>query len=66
MDTGTIGAIVTVVFFVIFVGIVLWAWSGRRKKDFDAAANLPFEEEDTRPSAANPSKERRPDSRRKK
>jgi len=44
---GTIGAIVTVVFFVIFVAIVLWAWSGRRKKDFDAAANLPFEEEDT-------------------
>jgi cytochrome c oxidase cbb3-type subunit 4 len=45
MDAGTIGAIVTVVFFVIFVAIVLWAWSGRRKKDFDAAANLPFEEE---------------------
>ncbi len=45
MDSGLIGSIVTVVFFITFVGIVLWAWSGQRKKDFDAAANLPFEEE---------------------
>jgi len=46
MDSGIIGGIVTVVFFVIFIGIFMWAWSDRRKKDFDAAANLPFEEDD--------------------
>lgn len=45
MDSGLIGTIVTVVFFITFVGIVLWAWNGRRKQDFDAAANLPFEED---------------------
>lgn len=45
MHSGLIGSIVTVVFFIIFVGIVVWAWSDQRKKDFDAAANLPFEEE---------------------
>ncbi len=45
MDSGLIGTIVTVVFFIVFGGIVIWAWSDRRKKDFDAAANLPFEED---------------------
>lgn len=46
MDGGLIGTIVTVVFFITFVGIVFWAWSGNRKKDFDAAANLPFADEE--------------------
>ncbi|MDX1606612.1 MAG: cbb3-type cytochrome c oxidase subunit 3 [Candidatus Competibacterales bacterium] len=32
----------TVVLLVIFVGIVLWAYSSRRKQDFDEAARLPF------------------------
>jgi cytochrome c oxidase cbb3-type subunit 4 len=31
---------------VLFVGIVIWAWSGKRKKRFDEAANLPFTEDD--------------------
>jgi cytochrome c oxidase cbb3-type subunit 4 len=45
MDSALIGTIVTVVFFITFGGIFIWAWSDRRKKDFDAAANLPFEED---------------------
>ncbi len=45
MDSTLIGTVVTVVFFIIFIGIFIWAWSDRRKQDFDAAANLPFEEE---------------------
>ena len=32
----------TVLSFVVFIGIMLWAWSGRRKQDFDAAALEPF------------------------
>ena len=32
--------------FVVFIGIVLWAYSSRRKKDFDEAARLPFADED--------------------
>jgi len=54
MDSALIGTIVTVVFFIIFIGIFIWAWSGRRKKDFDAAANLPFEEEAKPKHDANP------------
>ncbi len=36
----------TVIVMIIFVGIVLWAWSGRRKESFNEAANIPLEEED--------------------
>ena len=37
----------TLVVLVLFVGIVIWAWSGKRKQDFDEAANIPFNEDDT-------------------
>ena len=35
----------TIVVMIIFVAIVLWAWSGRRKESFNEAANIPLEEE---------------------
>ncbi len=35
----------TVVVMIIFIAIVLWAWSGRRKESFNEAANIPLEEE---------------------
>lgn len=35
----------TVVLLVIFIGIVAWAWSSRRKKDFDEASRLPLEDD---------------------
>lgn len=38
--------VVTVVMFVTFVGIVLWAFSSRRKKDFDKAARMPLEDDE--------------------
>jgi cytochrome c oxidase cbb3-type subunit 4 len=47
MDFPLMQSIWTVVVLVIFVGIVLWAWSGKRKQDFDEAANIPFSEDDT-------------------
>jgi len=42
----------TVLLLILFVGIVIWAFSSRRKRHFDAAARLPLEEEDfvSRPS----------------
>ena len=39
-------SIVTVLAFATFVGIVLWAYSGRRRAAFEEAANLPFTEDD--------------------
>jgi cytochrome c oxidase cbb3-type subunit 4 len=36
-----------------FVGIVLWAWSGKRKEAFREAANLPLEDEEYVDSSKN-------------
>lgn len=45
MDINTLRIVVTVASFVIFVGILAWAWKRRNTSDFKDAANLPFEEE---------------------
>ena len=37
----------TVLLLILFVGIILWAFSSRRKRAFDEAARLPLEDEDT-------------------
>jgi cytochrome c oxidase cbb3-type subunit 4 len=42
MDVNDWRVIVMLASFVLFVGIVIWAWSARRRKDFDEAARLPF------------------------
>jgi cytochrome c oxidase cbb3-type subunit 4 len=34
--------IVTIVLIVIFIGVVAWAYSSRRRNDFAAAAQLPL------------------------
>jgi cytochrome c oxidase cbb3-type subunit 4 len=49
MDYSLIQSLWTVVVMVLFVGIVIWAWSGKRKHRFDEAAQLPFDEEDAGP-----------------
>jgi len=45
MDIYTLRIAATVASFIVFVGIVVWAWSRRNEADFREAANLPFEEE---------------------
>ncbi len=39
-------SVVTVISFITFIGIVWWAYSGRRKAAFDEAAYLPFADAD--------------------
>lgn len=43
----------TVVMFVVFLGIVFWAWSSKTRQRFDEAAQLPFTESDYPPSDKN-------------
>lgn len=57
MDLILFKSIWTVVVMVVFIGIVLWAWSGKRKQGFDEAANIPFNE-DRPASTDNISKEK--------
>lgn len=42
MDIGMIRGLGTAVVFVAFIGVVLYAYSSKRKDSFDEAANLPF------------------------
>lgn len=42
MDINLLRSIVTVVAFVVFIGIVIWAWSSRNQARFEEAARLPF------------------------
>ena len=46
MDINTLRSIVTVATFLVFIGIVVWAWSSRNAKSFDEAAQLPFEQDE--------------------
>ncbi len=57
MDFGLIDIIWTVVVMILFIGIVIWAYSGKRRKAFDEAARIPLEDDD-RPIAEDSSKEK--------
>ncbi|RKF20023.1 cbb3-type cytochrome c oxidase subunit 3 [Alginatibacterium sediminis] len=45
MDFGTFSGLYTAFLILIFIGIFAWAYSKRRKKDFEEAANLVFADE---------------------
>lgn len=41
-----ISGIVTATLLVLFIAGWIWAWSPKRKRDFDAAASLPLQEDE--------------------
>lgn len=45
MDIGTLRGLGTLIIFVAFIGLVFWAYSGKRKDHFAEAALLPFSDE---------------------
>jgi len=44
-DVNMLRSLFTVVSFVSFVGIIVWAYSRKNSSDFDQAAHLPFEQD---------------------
>ena len=44
-DVNTLRSAATVVSFVTFIGILVWAYSRRNRADFEEAAKLPFEQD---------------------
>jgi len=54
MDTGTFRGLITLLLIIAFLGITWWAYSKRRKPDFDEAANLPFADDDEQPTRDKP------------
>ncbi|MDD5296645.1 MAG: cbb3-type cytochrome c oxidase subunit 3 [Rhodocyclaceae bacterium] len=47
---------VTVVSFLVFIGIVAWAYSSRRGKAYEEAANLPFQHDEELPGELDPTR----------
>ena len=45
MDIDDVQGIFTLLSLVVFIGIVIWAWSSKRARAFDEAAKLPFAED---------------------
>lgn len=50
MDIGTLRGLGTLMVLIAFVAVVIWAFSSKRKKSFDEAANLPFADEQNDPN----------------
>ncbi len=46
MEPGIWRAFFTLFMFLAFIGIFLWAYSSRRKNDFEEAASLPLEDDE--------------------
>jgi len=45
MDLNDFRIVTTVLTFLTFIGIVAWAFSSRRKKDYEAAARMALDDE---------------------
>jgi cytochrome c oxidase cbb3-type subunit 4 len=45
IDINIIRGLLTIVLMVLFVAVCIWAYSSKRKRDFEQAARLPLEEE---------------------
>ena len=46
MDINDLDAVITVVSFATFIGIVMWTYSGARKAAFEETALLPFTDDE--------------------
>jgi cytochrome c oxidase cbb3-type subunit 4 len=46
VDTSILQSVWTVIAFVFFVGVVIWAWSSKRKKSFDEAARMALDDDE--------------------
>jgi cytochrome c oxidase cbb3-type subunit IV len=45
MDIGVVRGLFTAAILLLFLGIWAWSWSRKRRSDFDAAAQLPLEDD---------------------
>lgn len=46
MSNSFVQTVWTILAFAFFIGIVIWAWSGARKKDFEAASRMALEDDE--------------------
>lgn len=53
VDINDLRSLVTLLTFALFIGIVWWTYSGKRKQAFDEAALLPFTDDEPSEVARN-------------
>jgi cytochrome c oxidase cbb3-type subunit 4 len=41
----TLSGLMTALLLILFIGICIWSWSGKRKESFERMARLPLEDE---------------------
>lgn len=51
MDIGIVRGLLTVVLLILFLCIVVWSFSRRRRDDFDKAARMPLEDDSHAPKS---------------
>ena len=47
MDMGLVRGLITLAVFVLFIAIVVWAYSKKRRKTFEELAAMPLDEDRT-------------------
>ena len=57
MDINDLRTLITSFSFLVFIGIVVWAYSGRQRARFEEAANLPFADDELAGEPSHHSKE---------
>ena len=57
MDINDLRGISTALLMIAFIALCVWAFSSKRKKSFDEAANLPFADDDAKTEKRNGIKE---------
>ena len=55
MDINELRGLSTAMLLVAFIGLVFWAYSSKRKSEFDEAAQLPFADEKSGGNPVRPS-----------
>ena len=53
MSIGVMHGLWSLFILLVFVGIVAWAWSGKRRTYFEEAGRIPFLNDDERPLKQN-------------
>jgi cytochrome c oxidase cbb3-type subunit 4 len=52
MDIGLVRGLITAILLILFIGLWFFSWSKKRSKEYDAASQLPLED-DSRPPTDN-------------
>ena len=50
MDIGMVRGLITVTLLILFIGLWVYSWSKKRNKEYEAASQLPLEDDSHPPT----------------